>query len=363
MLRPPFFASNKNALLIGFALGVAAVSLALLLTLKDEAPQFNERYGEALVRAAAREAMEAAFRKDLVSLRAIAENLSDNPEVLRASIHDTDNRLLVQAGEERRLAPQHTVDFEAPITVHDSVAGFVRLGLSHKRSHIKLVRILCAGLLLSSVICVVFLLLRSLTQTPRTKPAATGARRAHSTQTDDHSPPERTPEPERAWCVLCVKNMEVLTHQLNGQVYRDTFSELAKRIEHIAKLYGASVDKQLGNRYVLGFRANDSTQALFNAACAARLMLETTAIIHRVPLDLAAQISSSYDELSKADMPFTGLAINGLHDCTLLSEKVSLINVSDEHPERKLVIDFASPYKLLLENQIDQIRGALNSNS
>jgi uncharacterized membrane protein affecting hemolysin expression len=68
---------------------------------------------------------------DLVSMQVTLKDIAKNPGVESATIHDLDNRLLVQAGESpglNQVVATHQ-NFTAPITLHDSVAGYVTVTL------------------------------------------------------------------------------------------------------------------------------------------------------------------------------------------------------------------------------------------
>lgn len=324
----------------------------------------HQLYGQTLANTAAREALEATFHGDLVSMRAIMENSANQAHVLLASIHSVDNKLLVQAGTGTQFLPEDAPNYEATITLHDSLAGFVTVTLEplHWASNRYVVGLF--SLLGLSVFIFIGCLVRdkNVSIQLRAKPSSE-AFPSLSTDIEDtreNNTAESThTDAAPAYVALCVKNISVLQQQLNGKMLRATLAELSRVMENIGHLYGARNCHWLGDRYLITFQAGSQADALFNAACSARLMLDLAGIVNRVPLDLAAQLSLSEQALREINMPFVGLAIDtNAAGCEELAEKVEYLEIGDENPERKLIADFVAPYKALLQKQMHQIRAA-----
>jgi len=112
-------------------LAITALAAGLTYWLLDR----NERnwtyeYGQALANLSAHRALDSTLNHDLVSLQVILSDVAENPSVINATIHDVENNLLVQAGR-RNANPgsNHFGNFSAPITLHNSIAGYVTITL------------------------------------------------------------------------------------------------------------------------------------------------------------------------------------------------------------------------------------------
>jgi len=337
--------------------------LPLHSTLKTTQERYNEAYGQALADSAARESIEAVFRNDLVSLRAVIQSIADNPLVVRTSVRGIDQQTLVQAGPLLHELPKSAQTFESSITLHDSIAGIVTVTISGPPYNPLWFVLYCVTVF----VCLGFLLANLLKAPLAQIMQQYKAQQADSENTADKSAPSTENEAENeahqplpkanyAYLSLCLKNVEVLKHQLNGATFRKTFKELEEKVFSIGNLYGLHESRWQDDRFLLCFKSHDEESALFNAACSARLLLDLAGIINRVPLDLSAQISLSEHELTDVDMPFVGLAIaESSPGPELLDSKVEYLHIS-EHESRKLISKFVEPYADLLKKQMEQFK-------
>lgn len=357
--------SRYSALAFGVLIGACLFFLPAHFTLNKSEQNYLDAYGQALADAVARESVEAIFRNDLVSLRAIVQASAENPFVIRVSLRSVEQKTLAQAGPVLHELPDVSRTFESPITLHDSIAGAATVildtGVNSHSNYLGgfiVVVLLCLGVIAWSF----------------NKQGLFSAIWAGVAQTrkidndhlnDDMTEPEKADSFDeaaydedlpRAYLALCVKNASVLQHQLNGETYRRTFKQLENRVQQVGKLYGLAESQWSKDRYILTFSASAPSIAAFHAACAGKLLLDLAGIIHRVPLDLSAQISMDEDRLLDIEMPFVGLAISDdtqMQD--LLEGKVEHLNLSD-NDARRLISGFASPYAELLKKQIEQFQ-------
>lgn len=340
--------------------------------LQDNAQSQQAAYGQALAKGAAREAVEAMFRKDLVSLRAIAQATANNPSVLRVSMRSVEQETLVQAGPVRRDLPQTALSFESTIALHDSIVGAVVVTIESRHfaySHIY--TFLFFAILLFTAVLFIWTawkqgeLEKLFDFIAKEKAVLQSLKAANKHAENDETKDESESENETAdgqavehfhsYLALCVKNVMVLQDQLNGETFRNTFSLLEKRIHQVGKPYGLQSCRWVKDRYLLTFSANENDTPLFHAACAGRLMLDLLGIINQVPLDLAAQISLEEAHLTQIKFPFVGLAIDTHNDLSSLENKVEYIQLSEDD-DRQLISRFSEPYAELLKKQTNQLQ-------
>jgi len=115
-----------------------ALALLMLLTcgwqlhryLDQQLNNVAQRYGQAMANMAAEQAEPAMLNQDRVSLTALLADIGENLNVAGATIHDVENRLLVQNGSLNALQPSSKLlQFSAPIVLQDSVAGYVTVAI------------------------------------------------------------------------------------------------------------------------------------------------------------------------------------------------------------------------------------------
>ena len=133
-LSPAFI---RSAAIVSAGLFISvALSIFWVHSFLDQQRQtYGHDYGQALANVAAYQAQEATLDHDLLSLQIILEDISKNPAVIGATIHDVENNLVVQGGHNpdtrRGLdAAQILGSYTAPITLHNSVAGYVTITMA-----------------------------------------------------------------------------------------------------------------------------------------------------------------------------------------------------------------------------------------
>lgn len=366
--KPTFF-------VLGVILGIALVILPMQSKLSERAHSHQNQYGTALVNAAAREAVEPAFRKDLISLSVIVEAVASNPEVLQAAIYNVEGRVLVQAGKESHELDKDKEVYQATISLQDSVAGIVTVTLSKSEPDAALklsfyYLLIALGLAYSLYQAIRLQVIRfehSDIDTPALEHGLTidanDSSSAEPEQEETESEPNIDSEPEQAlaYATLCVKNVGTLQQQLNGETFRATFRKLEQKLSAICQLYGSTTCYWERDRYVVVFASVLESDALFNAACAARLMLDLTGVTNRIPLDLSAQVSLEQANTLADPMPFVGLAVHEAKQAfTYLEQRVKLLEISDEDTTRRLIESFEQPYSELLKKQTAQLSEQLS---
>ncbi|WP_370979874.1 hypothetical protein [Agaribacterium sp. ZY112] len=373
-LQSPF--SRPSILALGLGFGLIAGLLSINLQWQQSELDQSKIYGQALANATAREAIAPAFANDLVSLGAIVQAMATQPRVLRVAVHSAENQILVQAGPASYDLPEGHLRFEQAITLQDSIAGAVELYVLPNQPSSALSTLL--GLFAS--FCLIYAAnniyrSRNFVWVPKPvmvspPPTDTISKDIDSQkasqaveQNEDDEIFEQTnvshiiEQNQSAFVALRIKNVAVLQNQLNGSVFRSTFKLLEKRLNTIGALYGACNWRWHSDRYLIEVKANEQEQALFNAACCAKLLLDLCGILDRVPLDLSAQISLDDHKLESATMPFVGLAVD---ESTLshqdLNGRVALLQYGDESAQCQLIAEFLPPYAQLLQKQMHSLK-------
>ena len=117
---PPLF-----YLSIGGLLGLLMVTFVLGERAEQKQAELLREYGTAIAQLSAQEVVDATISQDLVSMHAVMQTVVAQPRVVLATVHDLDQKLVVQAGQTNRRVL--TQIYSAPIPLHDSIAGHVTL--------------------------------------------------------------------------------------------------------------------------------------------------------------------------------------------------------------------------------------------
>ena len=125
--------------LCSFALGAVLVlivgGVAWWFTAKHEQQQWQSIYGRTLAVLTAKSAIDATLNHDLVSLQVVLQDAALSRYVSLATIHDVENNLLVQAGDDPSLhLLKHLPTFSAAISFQKNIAGYVTVYLENPPS-------------------------------------------------------------------------------------------------------------------------------------------------------------------------------------------------------------------------------------
>lgn len=236
-------------------------------------------YGNALSSLAAKQATDATLNHDLVSLQVTVSDVARNPHVLSATIHDVENRLLVQAGESPNTGDyvlREHQSFTAPITLHDSVAGYVTVSIDSQALYEQqddtwlLALLGLAGALL---------VLSILNVRQRPTEAGSGASNENGAEITTANPSD-TPSPQAngeeiiiGLSIQCV-NWPTLKQQLSGTLKQQLFDDLERQLSGINTLYSGKVNAAQDDFVELHFTGDDVGNTTFRAICAAQLLLQ-----------------------------------------------------------------------------------------
>lgn len=264
LLRTPLFLISITTLVC------LLISASLLRHQHHERLEIRtNQYGNALATLAAKQATEATMNHDLVSLQVMVSDIARNPDILSVTVHDVENSLLVQAGgspEAGDYAHRDHQLFPAPITLQDSIAGYVTVNIDTQALYEQfddswLMALLgLAGAMLILSIINQRQLLNSATEA-ETSEAAT-------------PPPARLPGDDDV-CVtlhLRCRNWPELRQRLNAALRKQLLDDLQRHLSGINALYAGRITLADSDLLELEFHGDEIGNTTFRAICAAQLL-------------------------------------------------------------------------------------------
>ena len=341
-----------------------------------------DQYGKALVNLAARQAVDATLIHDLVSLQVILSDIAENPGVINAAIYDVENNLLVQAGKigaTQRLTAVKQKNFTAPITLHDSVAGFVTVAVdtgdaAPLRQQLYWLFGFTAALVLAMFTAAFYVNRNRDTENDAdlTIPIVNTDLREQKKVTIV----DVNKEIFRVDMHLQFGNLSELNTQLSGSRFRDILRRLKKHIQGALSLYnGELIDMDL-RKASMRFNSNESlADAVFQSICCARLLMELSTQEQDFDIKHHAAVVETKQGMEKvvaaADQEAQQTLLNNLF--MQLPDNGILLQATfteDDEVATKLVIDadfdaaFASvtainePYGTLIDKQRRKLQGS-----
>lgn len=338
----------------------------------------SAQYGQALANLAARQAIDATLNHDLVSLQVILSDIVENPDVAKATIHDVENNLLVQAGSSRRSDIQRQ-DFTAPITLHNSIAGYVTVsldltsvaGIQHQLFWLFG---FMAVLLIALTLCALYF--GRSWNVPVTAP-----RRAIPIV---DSPPSVEPAPAniprafpRVELLVHFRNLRELAGQLDSKAFRQVSRRIEEQFRGILALYAGQLIQLDASTARLAFPDPQThPDAAFQAICSARLLLTLNQHSQYFPLQMTALIiqrdsdstilknlqyqlaeSEEFDYLLHHAAEGSLLIESRLIVDSEVARKVEQRPV-DEFSDVVEIVALGESYQQLLNRQLEQLRRA-----
>ncbi len=322
---PPLFAA-----LVGGLLGLLFTVLALRLYQDRQEQQLLGDYGQALANLAARRAVDATLNHDLVSLQVILQDVTQNPRVLLASIHDVENNLLVQAGDTRSLADASQVrSFSAAIPLQDSVAGYVSVYLTRPMPQARALGYSFAGV---ATLLMMFALLslrawRGHVWWPPRKPrlpkadaaspdntqTLAAATEASTAEVLPEAPEAQAPEPQGACLLWRWENLALLRQQVSAERLAKCQGQVLRSVRLAAGLGGASLDGDWREASQSGeFRLWFPGESYALAVCAAlrcAQQLQALNPFDKVSIRCSASVASAWQATAQAYPPGDHTAI------------------------------------------------------
>ncbi len=269
-LRSPLFMISATALAV----------LLLITTIHSNQQQqlLNIRtshYGNSLAEQAASQAANATLTNDRVSLQITLKDIVANPDIFSATIHDVDNRLLVQAGDSPTnggYSSDNSANYTAPITLHDSIAGYLTVTVDTQSIYQNLDNVWITGLIAVCLLLIGFSFTSHHTHT-KVRPRSSDNNRAN-----ELAPSHRADSVDVNTCeatlMLHTCNIEALRKKINSSLKQKLYAELAQKLDGINMLYCGKLESASEDWLSIKYSGTDTVDAAFRATCAALLLIK-----------------------------------------------------------------------------------------
>lgn len=318
-----------------------------------------------LAKATAARSADAAFHQDLIGMRAVLQDATQYSNVRIATVHDVENKLLVQAGEFPYFKHKDDQSFTSPITQHDNIAGYVTVIIAVPSIFPLEVLAILYALIFIMLMSVIISISRSgrVSCHWSKEQVKESLHAKFSNYIPPQAPPKNTTHTQpvttySAFSLVHIKNIQTIKQQLNGENFRNTLKIMDDTVEDVMSLYGGVEFQWNIDHYKLTLSSRESqSEAIFHAICCAYLISEIASTINNIPLDIATLVSLNEQHRNDMLLPREKLAITA--EAATESSLDARLKLMDGNTEQgqKLVAGFLQPYKGLLDNQCTQLLG------
>jgi len=291
-------------------LGFLGAGLYLHNTYRNQQVQI-QHYGQSLAHSAARQAVDATLSQDLISLQAVLQDVRRYPNVIGASVLNVENKMLVQSGyrADQAIAGER-YDFSAPITLHNNIAGYVKITLevpahSQYDRYFLLIWVIAVALALLSIWWSIQRQWWSRLRERMPSPAKLVTDVVDKLPTIPDAPLEKAVEPAPPAVEVAVRltiqisNLTRLYQQLNSEGFAKVVSQFEKQLHDVLKLYRGQRQLLDKDTLIIDFVGEAYYDCSFRALCSARLLTNLCARAKSPRL----QISASIQEIARATEP------------------------------------------------------------
>jgi len=278
-------------------LGLLGAGIYLHNTEQNQREQINH-YGQVLANSAARQAVDATLQQDLVSLQAILLDVGQYPNVVGATIHNVENKLLVQSGfKPSQLAQGQRYNFSAPIALHNNVAGYLEVTLDVPRHTERdyLFFIIWMGSVFSGLFIIWWSIHRHWwsqlkDKLPTASELVTAVVEKMPTIAEAPEPEPEAPQQVSVRLSLDITNMNKLYQQLNSEGFATILRRFETQLQSILNLYNGQRQMLSGETLLIDFTGETYYECAFRAVCAAQLLSNLAAQNPSPRLHLAASV-------------------------------------------------------------------------
>lgn len=357
--------------LIVILLGVIGLWAYWFNTEKNQQEQ-RHRYGQLLASSAARQAVTPAMQQDMVSLQAILHDINQYPGVIGATIHDVENKLLVQSG----FKPHQEIEgkrynFSAPIALHNNIVGTLAVTLdlpNHTERDYQFFIIW-----ISSVFAALAIVgwsvhrqwwLQLKDKIPSPGKIVTAVVEKIPTIEDIPEPEPETPKQVSVRLSLQITNMNKLYQQLNSESFASSLRRLDKQLHNVLQLYAGQRQMLSGETLLIDFTSDSFYESCFRAVCTAQLLFNLTQKSPSPRLHLAAAIHELSTPVSENKSLLRDFVVQNNNYLKpdkgeILISQALIDTELQEHlellPDSGKLVAIKEPYQGLLEKQEEQL--------
>lgn len=360
-LKPHWQPLCGTALIV--LLGLLAGLLHTHASLQTQSQQLDG-FGHTLSRSTAQRAVDATLSQDMISLQVVLQELTRHPQVIGATIHDVENRLLVQSGFPPGDAePGQFRRYTATIALADNIAGHLQVAMVPPA--------------LSGADRQFLIIWSLLTLLAAALPWLPALRRAPVIVQGTHQPTDESPynsfeadesdnslegdAPPAAQLRLRLRllNIETLNRQLNEESFAQQLGQFEEQLRNILSLYSGRQVALSGDTLLIDFQGENHSDCAFRALCSAQLLGELSHLNPGPKLKLAARIHP---------LPPTDLVTSFHHQQSVETPGATGIEIAPElideelhqhlelDPDNGVLVGVKAPYRQLLDKQQAQLQ-------
>jgi uncharacterized membrane protein affecting hemolysin expression len=332
----------------------------------------RHRYGQLLASSGARQAVTPAMQQDLVSLQAILHDLNQYPGVIGATIHDVENRLLVQSG----FKPNQAIEgkrytFTAPVALHNTIVGTLAVTLdlpNHtERDYLFFITWLCA--VFTSLVVLGWSIHRQWwsqfkDKLPSANEIVTAVVEKMPSIADIPEPEPELPKQVSVRLSLQITNMNKLYQQLNSESFANLLRRFDKQLHSVLQLYAGQRQMLTGETLLVDFISDSSYESAFRAVCTAQLLFNLAQKSPSPRLQLAAAVHELSAPVSDSKSLLRDFVVQNNNylkpDKGEILISQALIDIElQEHiellPDSGKLVTIKAPYQELLNKQEEQL--------
>ena len=349
-VRPYIRPLSASALIV--LLGLGAMLLHGYTSLQSQSRQLD-LLGQTLAQSAAQRAVDATLSQDMLSLRASLQDLTRHPQVVGATIHDVENRLLVQSGfGTGQFQASDYRRYSAAVALDDKVAGHLQLTLKPARfNHWDWQFFGLWGLLVA---------LAGLWRWwSGTAPPASPSDTAQQDVPANQSQAQLQAQIQLRLRLQLI-NLNPLFNQLNRDSFHRQLGVFEQQLKDVMGLYGGRFKAQCEETLLIDFSGEQTSDCAFRALCSAQLLGELSHLNPGPRLRLAARVHG----LPTAANPHPKLAqafvLQQHTECPSQASGIAIApELIDKELQQHLEVDIETgllvgvkaPYRQLLDRQ------------
>lgn len=340
-----------------------------------------ERYCKILATSTARQAVDATINQDMVSLQAILQETAQYPYVVGTSLHNVDNKLLVQSGyKPNQVLDGRRYSYTAPVALHNNVAGYLEVTLQAPKHSPEDERFLSiwAGLVTLCLLVIWWSIHRRWWKDVKDKlPSADSLVTAvvdklpqipEADLSDEFaSTTQDATEIAKEYRVrlnLHLLNMGKLYQQLNHEGFSLSVRRIEKPLNTLLALYSGKRQNLHNETLAIDFTGDSESECSFRAICFAQIILNIaakqasprlhlSACIHGVGFDSNQRNSLLTEYITEHNNQMTANRGEILINKQLLSDDLQAH--ADINPTSGMVNSIKAPYKDFVAKQEEQI--------